>query len=106
MADTMIITGVLMDETVTYSYLDVCERCHLSEDALVEMLEHGLFTPHVTHLENIQFDQKTLGKIQAACRLQRDLELNLPGVVLVLELLDELAYIRDELSILQRHLHP
>lgn len=97
------ITAILVDETRTYSYLEVCEKFDMSETMLIEMIEHGLLNASALKLKDIIFDQKMIGRIQAARRLQQDLEVNLPGVVLALELLDELALMREELSILRRH---
>ena len=104
MDNQLILSGVLMDETTKISFVEVCQKCHISEDVLLDMIEHGLFHHDAQHLKNIQIDQKTLVRIQSACRLQHDLGINLPGVVLVLELLDELAQIQDEFDILQHHI--
>ena len=98
-----IVAGVLMDETSTISLAEVCEKCHVSEDVLREMIEHGLFNHQVAHSKTVHIDQRTLSRIQSACRLQEDLDINLPGVVLVLELLEALEQMRDELIILRHH---
>lgn len=103
MADQTIIAGVLMDENTTISFVDVCQKCNISEDVLIEMIEHGLFPASTTAVKNIHIDQQTFTRIQSACRLQQDLGINLPGVVLVLELLDELEKAQKELHILQHH---
>ncbi len=102
MSTQTIITGVLLDDAVSYSYLEVCEHYGISEQTLLEMLQCGLFSTHITPIHQLQFDHKMLGRIAAACRLQNDLDINMPGVVLALELLDELATVREELHILRR----
>lgn len=105
MGDRTIITGVLMDEHTTLSFVDICHKHHIPEDLLREMLEHGLFGGEVTSINNLDFDMYMLQRIQSARRLQHDLGINLPGVILVLELLDEMEQIRDELRILQHHVN-
>lgn len=102
MADKTIVAGILMDETTTISYVEVCQRCNISEEELYEMLEHGLVSQQEMQLNKFHIDAKIVARIQSACRLQNDLGINLPGVVLALELLDELEQIKGELSILQR----
>jgi len=97
-----IVAGVLMDENITFSAIEVCQHCNISAEQLEEMIEHGLFN-QVTHSRDLAFDFIRFRRILSASRLQQDLGINTPGVVLVLNLLDELAQIRDELSILQRH---
>ena len=103
MNNKTIVAGVLMDEQTTITFVDVCEKCDISEEILHDMMEHGLFTHQENQVQNIPFNEKSISRIQTACRLQHDLGINLPGVVLVLELLDELEQTRKELNILQHH---
>ena len=103
MDDKTILAGVLLDENVKISFIDVCQKCEISEDVLLEMIEQGLFNHQARHSKSIQVDHKSLVRIQSARRLQQDLGINLPGAVLVLELLDELEQIQNELNILQHH---
>ena len=103
MDNKKIIAGVLTNEHTTIPIEDVCQACNISEEKLLEMLEHGLCTHHIVRVNTIYFDEKALRRIQAASRIQRDLDINVPGVVLVLELLDQLEQLRNELNILQHH---
>lgn len=103
MADQTIIAGVLMDENTTISFVEVCQKCNISEEMLLDMIEHGLFSSSLARNKISDVDQSTFIRIQSACRLQQDLGINIPGVVLVLELLEELEQARDELKILQHH---
>jgi len=94
-----VIAGVLINENSTFTVLEVCERCNLSEDILMDWIAHGLFgEPH----QSMQFDYKMIDRVRAAHRLQHDLEVNLQGVILALELMDEMDKLREELAILKR----
>ena len=77
--------------------------CQLSEELLMDLMEHGLLGELSLSPKEIQFDNDMLARIRAAHRLQHDLELNLQGVILALELLDEMSKMRDELDVLRRH---
>lgn len=103
MADQTIIAGVLMDEDSTISFVEVCQKCNISEEMLLDMIEHGLFSSSPPRNKISDVDQRTFIRIQSACRLQQDLGINVPGVVLVMELLEELEQAREELKILQHH---
>lgn len=96
-------TGMLMDEHTRVSFVEVCKTCHISEDFLIELVEHGLVKMTIKNIEQQTFDYHTICRIQSAKRLQHDLDVNTAGVVLALELLDELKHVREELAILQRH---
>ncbi len=101
MSDQNIIKGLLLDEATTLSIVEVCIKCDISEEALLELLEQGLC--HLSSTTSI--DEHILSRIQSACRIQQDLGVNAPGAVLVMELLDELKQMRRELAILQRHMN-
>ena len=105
MDDNLIVTGVLMDENTTISFVEVCQQYQISEDLLLDMLEHGLISHVTPSIKKITFDLKMLSRIQSACRLQQDLGINLPGAVLALELRDELEQLREELRVLQHYVN-
>ncbi|MCP0913976.1 MULTISPECIES: chaperone modulator CbpM [Legionella] len=104
MGNKQVITGLLVDENHTVSFIEVCEKYDISEELLQGMLEQGLFSHPPKDVKNLQIDYAMVRRIQSAKRLQQDLGVNIPGVVLVLELLEELEQLRSELSILQRHM--
>ena len=94
---------MLIDETTTYSFVEVCHKYHIREELLIEMIEQGLFPDQPTEPEQIALDQKALRRIESAFRLHRDLGINLPGVALALELLEEIEKMHKELDILRKH---
>lgn len=105
MEEKKIITGVIVNENtaISFTFMEICTKCKLTEETLVEMVEHGLSPQEKKPVKQRYFDYKTLVRIQSAARLQNDLGINIPGAALVLELLDELEAMRNELSILRHH---
>lgn len=102
MKDKITLTAIVVEDESTLSYIEVCQRLQIPEELLHEMEEQGLFIS-ITVNQDSMLNQRALQRIEAACRLQQDLGLNLPGAVLALELLDELEELRKQLSILGRH---
>ncbi len=88
----------------TFLTLDeLCQICQISTDIIHDLVAYGIIHPtHINHSEWM-FDLTELQKIKTALRLQRDLEINLAGVALVLDLLDELRELRQQAEILERH---
>lgn len=97
------IIGVLIEETMTISFQEVCRKYHIPKELLLEMVEHGLFSNETTKAEHLQLNQKDLRKIESAFRLHRDLGINLPGVALALDLLEKIDQLNEELNILRKH---
>lgn len=102
-----IITGVLIDDDATLTFVDVCQKYDLTEPWLRDLLEQGIFShidTAVIPMKQLNFDPLMVKRVLSARRLEQDLGINVPGVLLALELLDELDAIRDELDVLKRHL--
>ncbi len=99
-----VITGVLTDdETNPVAFSQVCQRYQITNSELIELLEQGLIPEITKPSQHICFDAKMVRRIEAARRLQMDLDVNLAGVVLALELYDELERLRCEVNVLRRH---
>ena len=97
------VVGVIVDETTTFSIREVCAKCNISQGLLVQMVEHGLFEFNSLPKDDEQIDLKTLKRIESAFHLYHDLEINMPGISLILELKDELEQLRKQLSLLSKH---
>ncbi len=103
MNHNQIIEGVLIEETETFSYLEVCHKYNIPEELLSELMEYGLFSNKSSQLEQLKLNAKELHRIESAFRLHLDLGVNLPGVVLAIELLEKIEQLDNELKILRKH---
>lgn len=97
-----LVVGVLIEESTTVSFSEVCVKYNIPEELLTEMIEYGLFSPQSV-TKQTQLNPNDLRRMESAFRLHNDLGVNLPGVALALDLLDELSELRKELDILRRH---
>jgi chaperone modulatory protein CbpM len=96
-----VIIGTVVEEGVTYSFAELCERCALSHDELIAMVQEGMLQPRGETPEDWVFPGNTLRRLRAALLLQRRMEVNLPGVALALDLLDELRRLRAQVDALE-----
>lgn len=83
-----------------YTLEELSQLTGLPESALIEWMAHDIIRAE----REKQFSIAQLKRLQIAMRLQRDLEVNLAGVGLALTLMDELAALRSELAMLDKHL--
>jgi len=81
---------------------EVCDICRINEDYMHDLIEYDVITITTT-LDETTFDLDQLNRIKTALRLQRDLEVNLAGAALILDLLDELHDLRTRSAILEKH---
>ncbi|MFW6093017.1 MAG: chaperone modulator CbpM [Pseudomonadota bacterium] len=89
----------LLDERLRFTLRDVCRICGVHAELIVELVEEGVIVPEPGRATTApphrwHFDGIAVVRVQRAVRLQEDLGVNLPGVALALELLDELERLR------------
>ncbi|MFA7388007.1 MAG: chaperone modulator CbpM [Thiohalobacteraceae bacterium] len=84
--------------------VEFCEACGVQTEYLLEMVEQGLVEPQGPTPAAWRFDASALERARTGLRLQRDLDLNLAGAALALDLLDELRVLRRRVALLERQL--
>ena len=92
-----ILTGIVLDERVELSLNDLSRACSGSTEWVIALVEEGVLQPIGHEQASWRFSGTSLQRAHAAMRLQHDLEINLAGVALALELMDELNALRERL---------
>lgn len=90
--------GILLNEHTELSMSDLCCACNRSAEWIIELVEVGALEPINYRQTQWMFSANSLQKVQTAMRLQRDLEINLAGVALALELLEEIDSLKSQLG--------
>jgi chaperone modulatory protein CbpM len=88
------LTGILLDEQVILSLEQICDACSCRSDWIVELVEQGILVPLTQERDQWHFTGSSLARAHIARRLQRDLDINLAGVALALDLLEEIETLR------------
>ena len=96
-SDDRAFPGTIFDESAILSIKDLSRMCAVDERHIVEFVEEGVLNV-VNISSEWRFTGDALRRARLAVRLERDLELNLPGVALAVELLEELARLRRQLE--------
>lgn len=92
------LTGQLLDEEVELSLTEICRACSASREWIIELVDEGVLEPVGAEQRQWRFQGTSVRKAHTATRLQRDLDVNLAGVALALDLLDEIALLRARLG--------
>jgi chaperone modulatory protein CbpM len=90
--------GAIFEESAVLTVRDLSRMCAVDERHIVEFVEEGVLTVVEVNTAEWHFSGAALRRARLALRLERDLELNLAGVALALELMDELEHLRRELK--------
>lgn len=86
-----------MDETVSLTLGEFSYACRVREEQIVELVEEGIIEPEIQQ-RAWHFPATQLRRARKAMRLRQDLDINLAGVALVLDLLEEIEQLRAELG--------
>jgi chaperone modulatory protein CbpM len=95
---TQTLSGVIFDETVVLTVQDLCRICAVDERHIVELVHEGVLNVVEINATEWHFTGAALRRARLALRLERDLEINLAGVALALDLIEELEHLRRELK--------
>jgi chaperone modulatory protein CbpM len=97
---SLIHTGTVIEEdSLTLGQL--CRACGVHADWIISLIEESIIEPHEPHGLEIslwRFSGASLKRARSARQLQHDLGLNLAGIGLALDLLDELEVLRAKLD--------
>lgn len=97
--DPRVLRGLVVEEEVRFSLVELCQTCAVSEDDIRAWVFEGLLQPEGDGSGAWIFRGASLRRARVASRLARDLELNLAGIALALDLLDEIAALRLRLAV-------
>ncbi len=98
----LVLEGQLLDETTWLAFGEFCESLHVERDWVAELVEAGILEPRGATPEQWSFPGSALPRARTAARLVHDLGVNVAGVALVLELLEERSRLEQRLRLLER----
>lgn len=90
--------GEIVEAITACTLEELCQACQVEADWIAALVEQGALEPVGRARAEWRFRQVSVVRVAKARRLARDLELNPPGVALVLDLLDELETVRARLA--------
>ena len=96
-----ILTGILLDERTELSLEELSRAGGSSTEWVIELVEEGVLDPIGHDRALWRFTGTSLQRARAATRLQNDLNINLAGIALALDLMDEIQNLHEHLCRLE-----
>jgi chaperone modulatory protein CbpM len=96
-AQSGFLSGEIFEEYAVLNIDELSRLCAVDQTYIVELVEEGVLNV-IEFAPEWRFSGTALRRARTALRLQRDLEINLPGVALALQLMEELAALRRGLA--------
>jgi len=95
---TDILSGRIVENENRLTLRQLCDVCAVRAEYIIELVDEGFIEPSGVEKSHWCFSGVTIKRVQKAKRLQRDLGINLAGVALAVELIDEIEYLRAKLK--------
>ncbi|MGB6307774.1 MAG: chaperone modulator CbpM [Steroidobacteraceae bacterium] len=96
-SEDQVLHGAIFEESALLTTRDLSRMCAVDERHIVEFVEEGVLEVVERGVAEWHFTGAALRRARLALRLERDFELNLAGVALAVELMEELQALRREL---------
>ena len=94
----IVVTEVLIDEQPKLNLDELCAACQVTPEFIDDLIDYGIL-----ELESTEFNAEHLRRVRTVVRLQHDLEVNLPGAAVILDLMDELDDMRKQLEVVEKY---
>ena len=93
-----VLSGILLEEDSEVTLTQLCEACAVQAQAIEAMMEEGIVAPTGGGLRNWRFTRSSVVRVRTVLRMQRDLEVNLAGAALALDLLERIEALQARLQ--------
>jgi len=95
------LSGTILEEQTELTLADVSRACAVHAEYIIELVEEGVLAPTGRAPSSWRFTGVHMHRATMSLRLQRDLRINLAGVALVLQLLDEVEALRARIRAME-----
>ena len=85
-----------MNENILYTTYAICDSHKLTHENINEMVSWGIANPFGNKPEKWLFTQNDYERIARAQRFRNELDINIPGAALAIELIEEIQLLRNK----------
>ena len=93
---TEIYSGYILEDDPQLTLRQLCDVCTVRVAYIIKLVDEGLIEPSGEKKSHWCFDGVAIKRVQQAKRLQNDLGINIAGVALAIELIEEIKSLRKQ----------
>lgn len=87
----------ILEEQTQLTLSDLCQACAVHDEQIIALVDVGVLEPQGREPGHWRFGGASLHRARRVLRLQRDLDIDLAGAALAVELLEEIDTLRARL---------
>jgi chaperone modulatory protein CbpM len=88
----------VVENEISLSLVELCHACCTVEEHVIGWVVEGVLQPGGESPMNWRFSGQSLRRARLAVTFMQDLEINTPGIALVLDLLDKITVLETQLK--------
>lgn len=85
-----LINAIVVEEETPVYFDEICHTLHVEKDFVISLIEYDIVQPLGHNEKEWRFDSTNLKRARTAVSFYRDLGVNLNGIALAFELLEQL----------------
>ncbi len=89
----------VVEEELEMSLSELCQACGTEGTLIRQLVAHGVLEPRGEAPQGWVFVGASLQRTRLALRLMHDLEVNLPGAALALDLMDQIRRLQQQAQV-------
>jgi chaperone modulatory protein CbpM len=93
-SNIQIIESSIVEDAVHMSITELCHATSAETEHVIAWVYEGILNPKGNSPDDWRFSGDSLRRAKKALILSRDLEINTPGVAMILDLLDEISSLK------------
>ncbi|HRO60988.1 MAG TPA: chaperone modulator CbpM [Burkholderiaceae bacterium] len=93
-----VLRGAVVEEEIELTLLELCQACGSEREQVVRWVGEGVLEVSGAVPDEWRFRGPALRRARLAASFTRELEVNVPGIALALDLLDEIEDLRSQLQ--------
>ena len=97
-SESDVLSGILLEEDSEVTLAQLCEACAVHAQAIEAMMEEGIVVPTSGGAKKWYFTRSSVVRVRTVLRMQRDLDVNLAGAALALDLLERIEALQARLK--------
>jgi len=98
-----LISGVIIEDAHALTLEELCNAVQGEKTLIIQMVEYELIQPEGETPEQWRFDSVSLKRVKTAMSFYHDLEVNMSGIALALDLLDQIQQLQRQLEFLEKN---
>jgi chaperone modulatory protein CbpM len=100
----IVVSALNIETNLELSLEELCVACKVTPEFIQELVEYGILDLSNTSLAVHRFNPLHLRRVRTVAHLKTDLDVNLPGAALVIELMEKMDDMRTKIEMYEKYL--